>query len=88
VYGKEKKISSGTIREAKAEQNILYWHKKSNKATKDGPLSSELFEYLFTSVSTVSRGHPSQVSLAVTLTASPPLFAGIGNVIPDFPDTA
>jgi hypothetical protein len=39
------------------------YHGKPNKPTKEGPLSFVLFESPFTSVSTVSRGHPSLVSL-------------------------
>jgi hypothetical protein len=57
-------------RAAKAEQkpkNLLYWHNKPNKPTKEGPLLFVLFEFPFTSVSTVSRNHPSLVSLMRTL---------------------
>ncbi len=36
---------------------------KPNKPTKEGPLSFVLFESPFTSVSTVSSGHPSLISL-------------------------
>jgi hypothetical protein len=38
--------------------------------TKEGPLSFVLFESPFTSVSTVSMGHPSPVSLHVTFALS------------------
>jgi hypothetical protein len=41
----------------------LYQHDKPNEPTKKGALSFVLFEYPFASVSTVSRGHPSLVSL-------------------------
>jgi hypothetical protein len=47
-------------------KNLLYWHNKPNEPTKKGPLSFAFFESLFTSVSTVSRGHPSLVSLSPT----------------------
>ncbi len=42
---------------------VLYRHDKPNEPTKKGPLSFVLFESPFTSVSTVSRGHHSLVSL-------------------------
>jgi hypothetical protein len=53
---------------AKAEQKFLvhYWHDKPNEPTKEVPLSFVLFESPFSSVSTVSRGHPSLVSLVAT----------------------
>jgi hypothetical protein len=40
------------------EKHILFWHKEPNEPTKKGTLSFVLFESPFTSVSTVSRGHP------------------------------
>jgi hypothetical protein len=43
----------------------LYRHDKPNEPTKKRPLSFVLFESLFTSVSTDSRGHPSLVSLVI-----------------------
>jgi hypothetical protein len=52
VYGEEKK-------------KILFWADLSdmpNEPTKKVPLSFFLFESPFTSVSTVSRGHPSSLS--------------------------
>jgi hypothetical protein len=54
---------TGPTRAAKAEQNLVYRHGKFNEPTKEGLRSFVLFESPFTSVSTVSRGHPSQVSL-------------------------
>jgi hypothetical protein len=45
------------------EKNILYWHDKPKEPTKEGPPSFVLFEPQFNSVSTVSRIHPSLVSL-------------------------
>ncbi len=47
-------------------QNIVHRHDKPNEPTKDGPLLCVLFESQFTSVSKVSRGHPSLVTLAGT----------------------
>jgi hypothetical protein len=64
VYGEEKNIFYW------AEQNsqdrtkyLLYLHDKPNEPTREGPLSFVLFESPFPLVSTVSRGHPSLVSL-------------------------
>ncbi len=56
---------------------LLDWHDEPNKPTKKGPLSFVLFEAPFTSVSTVSRGHPSlypttSVSTAYIVSESPP----------------
>ncbi len=45
------------------DKNLLYRHHEPNKPTKNGPLSYLLREAPFASVSTVSRGHPSLVSL-------------------------
>jgi hypothetical protein len=59
VYGVEKIFCTGPTRAAKRNKNLLYLHDKSNKPTKERPLSFVLFESPFTSVSTVSRGHPS-----------------------------
>ncbi len=41
----------------------MYRHDKLNETTKEGPLSFALFESPFISVSKVSRGHPSLVSV-------------------------
>jgi hypothetical protein len=41
----------------------LYRHDKPNEPTNEKLLSFVLFEFLFTSVSTVTRGHPSLFSL-------------------------
>jgi hypothetical protein len=47
---------------------VLHRLDKSNELTKEGPLSFVFFESSFTSVSTVSRGHPSIiVSLFATM---------------------
>ncbi len=59
----KKIFCAGPFRAAKAEQNLLYRHDKPHEPTKKGPLSFVLFESPFTSVSTVSRGHPSLQSL-------------------------
>jgi hypothetical protein len=58
---------TGPTRAAKAEQKYLYRHDKPDKTTKKGPLSFELFESPFTSVSTFRRGHHSIVSLAILI---------------------
>jgi hypothetical protein len=44
----------------------MYQHDKPNEPTKEGHLSFVFFEFPFTSVSTVSRGHPSLVSRSST----------------------
>ncbi len=46
-------------------KTLFYRQDKPNEPTKKGTLSFVLFESPFTSVSTVSRGHPSLVSLAI-----------------------
>jgi hypothetical protein len=60
---------TGPTRAAKAEQKslVLYQHDMTNEPTKERPLSFVLLESPFTSVSTVSRGHPSLVSLPETI---------------------
>ncbi len=51
------------LEQTRQNKNLLYWHDKPNKPTKEGLLSFVLFESPFTSVSKASRGHPSLVSL-------------------------
>jgi hypothetical protein len=51
------------LQQLRQNKNLLYCHDKPNKPTKEEPLSFVFFESLFTSVSTVGRGHPSLVSL-------------------------
>jgi hypothetical protein len=58
-------FSTGLSRAAKAEKNYIVWARRANKRTKEGPLV--LQEFPFASVSLVSRGHPSLVSLAHTV---------------------
>jgi hypothetical protein len=58
-------FSPGPTRAAKAEQKNR--QNKPIEPTKEEPLSFVLFESPFTSVSTVSRGHPSLASLAICL---------------------
>jgi hypothetical protein len=48
-------------------KNLLYLHDKAYKATKEEPLSFVLFEFPFTSVSTVTRSHPYLASLLLNL---------------------
>ncbi len=45
------------------DKNLFYWHEKPNELTKEGLLSYVLSESPFISVSTVSRGQLSLVSL-------------------------
>jgi hypothetical protein len=68
VYGVDKNILLGQPEQPR--QNIVHRHDKPNEPTKKGPLLFVLFESPFTSVSTVSRGHPSPVSLAGTQRAA------------------
>jgi hypothetical protein len=55
----------GQLEKPRQNKNLLYQHGKSNEPTKEGPLSFVLFESPFTSVSKVSRGHPSLVSMCM-----------------------
>jgi hypothetical protein len=62
VYGEEKKhfvLADYSSQGTRQNKSLLYWHNKPNKPTKEGPLPFVLFEFPITSVSTVSRGHPS-----------------------------
>jgi hypothetical protein len=52
----------GRREKPRQDKNLLYWHDKPNEPTKERHLSFVLFE----SVSTVSRGHTSLVSLVDT----------------------
>jgi hypothetical protein len=53
----------GRLEQPRQDQNLLYCHDEPSKPTKEGPLSYVLLESPFVSVSAVSRGHPSLVSL-------------------------
>jgi hypothetical protein len=57
----------GRLEKPRQKKNLVYRHNKPNEPTKEGLLSFVLFESLLTSVSTVSRGHLSLVSLVPTL---------------------
>jgi hypothetical protein len=59
VYDEGKIIVLGRLDQQRQNKNLLYRHDKPKEPTKKGPLSFVLFECPFTSVSTVSRGHPS-----------------------------
>jgi|LakMenEpi03Aug12_release.lakeMendotaPanAssembly.Ray.scaffolds.fasta_scaffold618370_1 hypothetical protein len=48
------------------DKNLLYRHDKANEPTKEEPISYVLQKSPFASVSTVSRGQPSLVSLGCT----------------------
>jgi hypothetical protein len=63
AYGEEKMFCTVPTREDKAEQKYLYRHDNPYEPTKEGPHTFVLFESPFNSVSTVSRGHLSLVSL-------------------------
>jgi hypothetical protein len=72
VYGEEKQIFyNGRLEQSRQDNNLMYRQVKPNEPTKERPLSFVLLESPFTSVSTVSRGHPSLVSLLAS--ATPPL---------------
>jgi hypothetical protein len=57
VYGEENYFVLGPEQPRK-NKNLLNQHDKPNKPTKEGPFSFVILESPFTSVSTVSRGHP------------------------------
>jgi hypothetical protein len=65
VYGEEKCVVLGRLEQPRQEKSILYWHDNPRETTKKGLLSFVFFESPFTSVSTVSRGHPPIVSLGL-----------------------
>ncbi len=52
---------------------LLYRHDKANELTKEGSLSFVLFATPFISISTVSRGHPSIISLFSFSNPPPPI---------------
>ncbi len=62
-YDGEKYFVQCRLEQPRLNKNLLYRHDKLNEPIKEGSLSIVLFESPFTSVSTVSRGHPSLVSL-------------------------
>ncbi len=68
VYGgaEKKYFVPGRLEQPRQNRNLLYRHDKPYEPTKEGPLSFVLFESPFTSVLTVSRVHPSLVSLCTT----------------------
>jgi hypothetical protein len=49
--------------QSRQDKNLVHWHSEPSEPTKEGPLSFLLQKSPFASVSTVSRGHPSLVSL-------------------------
>ncbi len=60
---RRKKIVVGRLEQLRQDKNLMYQHDKPNEPTEEGPHSFVLFESPSTTVSTVSRGHPSTVSL-------------------------
>jgi hypothetical protein len=67
VHGEEKIFVLGRLEQPRQDKIFLYRHGKPNEPTKKGPLSFVLFESPSTSVLTVSKGHPSLVSLVFNL---------------------
>jgi hypothetical protein len=65
VFGEEKIFCNGPTRAAKSEKKSLVPALQAQQPIQEGPLSFVLFESPFTSVSAVSRGHPSLVSLII-----------------------
>jgi hypothetical protein len=63
VYGGEIYFLLDRLEQPGQNKNLLYWHDMPKESTKKGSLSFVLFESPFTSFSTVSRGHPSLISL-------------------------
>ncbi len=64
VQVRKKYFVLGRPVQPRQNKNVLYWPDKPNEPIKEGPLSFALFESPITSVSTVSRGQPSLVSLS------------------------
>ncbi len=69
VYGDEKIFFTGP-EQPRQDKNLLYRHNEPNELTKEGPLSFVPFGSPIASVSTVSRGHQSLVSLIMRYTVS------------------
>jgi hypothetical protein len=68
VYGEgKKKFVLGRLEQPRQNKNLLYRQDKSNEPNTEGPLSFVLFEPPFTSISIISKGHPSLVFLEGTL---------------------
>jgi hypothetical protein len=64
VYSEKKNIFVlGRLEQPRQKKNLLHWHDKPIKPIKEEPLSFVHFESPFTSVSTITWGHPSLVSL-------------------------
>jgi hypothetical protein len=63
---REKYFLLGLLEQTRQDKNLLYPHDEPDKPIKEGPLSYVLLESPLASVSTVSRGHPSLVSLLVS----------------------
>jgi hypothetical protein len=54
-----------SVEQTRLTKNLFYRHDKPNEPTKEVPLSFVLFESPFISISKVSRGNPSLVSLVL-----------------------
>jgi hypothetical protein len=65
----------GQLEHSRQDKNLLYQHHELNEPTKEGPLSYVLLDSPFASASTVSRGHPTLVSLVAPITIFPITFS-------------
>jgi hypothetical protein len=55
------------LEKPRQDKNLFYWHDEPKEPNKKGPLLYVLHESQFSSVSTVSTGHPSLDSLEEAL---------------------
>jgi hypothetical protein len=67
----------GLLEQPRQNKNLLYWHDKTNKQTKERPLSFVLTESPFTSVSTVTRYTHLHLSLVSLVDLSAPVLVMI-----------
>ncbi len=56
---------TGLTEQQGQDKNLLYWHDEANEQIKEGPPSFVLHKSSFASVSTVSRGYRSLVTLVI-----------------------
>jgi hypothetical protein len=74
VYGEENNILSRGLEQSRQDKIST---RQPNEPIKEGPLLFALFESPFSSVSTVSRGHPSLVFLVIFKTQEIKTFYGL-----------
>jgi hypothetical protein len=67
VYGEKIFFELVRLEQVRQDKNLLYPHNKPDDPIMEGPFACVLFESPFTSISTVSSGHPSLVSLVSTI---------------------